>query len=160
LLWKKHILGGKMFRGLKIFLVLISILSIGFVVFNSSDVYAASKKKGKGGLSEEQLTQMSTELNTLTKKMYGASLFSPEDNEKLIGIKLSLDDAMLKSSSPEYAPLYYMAGNLYKKRGYKDESIECYQTIMENFPDTVFAPKARQELTKMGVKFEVSDETE
>ena len=72
----------------------------------------------------------------------------------MITIKLDLDDAMIKGASTEYAPLYFLEANLLKKRNYKTEAIECYQTIMENFSDTAFAPKARQELIKMGVKIE------
>ena len=47
---------------------------------------------------------------------------------------------------------------LLKKRNYKNEAIDCYQTILENFTDTAFAPKAKQELLKMGVKIEEPQE--
>ena len=43
-------------------------------------------------------------------------------------------------------------GNIYKAREYKDEAIDCYQTIMENFPDTVFYPKAKRNLENLGVE--------
>ena len=135
------------------------------MIFASSALFspsadAAAKKKGKGGLSQEQLDTMSKDLNTLTKKIYANSLFSPKDNETMINIKLDLDSAMLQSAVPEYAPLYYMEANLLKKRGYKNESIECYQTIMENYGDTAFAPKAKQELLKMGVQIETNFDDE
>ncbi len=128
-----------------------------------TEVSAAPKKKGKGGLNQEQLETMNTNLNMLTRKIYANSLFSPADNETLINIKLDLDGAMLKQVSPEYAPLYWLEGNLLKKRSYKNEAIECYQTILENFADTAFAPKARQELLKMGVTIaepEIAEEEE
>ena len=32
------------------------------------------------------------------------------------------------------------------------EAIDSYQTILENFQDTVYAPKARKILTDMGVE--------
>jgi len=35
-----------------------------------------------------------------------------------------------------------------------DEAADCFQTILENFSDTPFAPKAVKELTKMGVKIQ------
>ncbi len=124
--------------------------------FFSSSADAAGKKKSKGALSQEQLDTMNKDLNTLTKKIYANSLFSPKDNETMINIKLDLDNALLQNAVPEYAPLYYMEANLLKKRSYKPEAIECYQTIMENYADTAFAPKAKQELLKMGVKIETA----
>ena len=51
-----------------------------------------------------------------------------------------------------------MEANLLKKRNYKNEAIECYQTILENYSDTAFAPKAKQELLKMGIKIENPEE--
>ena len=135
-------------------------LSFVAVIFSTGlicvdDVQAAAKKKKvKASLTEEQLVEMNKQLNTLTRKIYSNSLFSPKDNETMITIKLDLDDAMLKMVSPEYAPLYYLEANLLKKRNYKNEAIDCYQTIMENFSDTAFAPKAKQELLKMGVTIE------
>ncbi len=134
------------------FITVLLIFGCSSIFNNSAD--AAAKKKAKGGLNQEQMDTMNKDLNTLTRKIYSNSLFSPKDNETLINIKLDLDSAMLKSVSPEYAPMYYMEANILKKRHYKDEAIECYQTIMENFGDTAFAPKARQELLKMGVKIE------
>ena len=41
---------------------------------------------------------------------------------------------------------------LWIAREYKKEAIECYQTILENFPDTALAPKASQALKKLGVE--------
>ena len=38
--------------------------------FFSSSADAAGKKKGKGGLSQEQLDTMTKDLNTLTRKIY------------------------------------------------------------------------------------------
>ena len=140
--------------------IAICLLMVG-IAFGCCSLWAtdagAAAKKSKGGLSQEQLETMNNDLNNLTRKIYANSLFSPKDNETLINIKLDLDKAMLKSASAEYAPLYYMEANLLKKRQYKSEAIECYQTIIENFADTAFAPKARQELLKMGVKIEMPE---
>ena len=33
----------------------------------------------------------------------------------------------------------------------KDESIDCLQTVLENFADTALAPKAAAQLKSMGV---------
>lgn len=111
----------------------------------------AAKKSKKGGITADQITEMSVTVDNLTKKMYGGSLFSPEDNEKLIDIKIQLDNQMLITPDPTLAPLYYKAGNLYKAREYKDEAVDCYQTILENFSDTALAPKALKALNAMGV---------
>ena len=142
--------------------IALSVVAFAFtVVFcNSDEAQAApkSKKKVKASLTQEQLDDMNTKINTLTRKVYSNSLFSPQDNETMITIKLDLDDAMIKTVSPEYAPLYYLEANLLKKRNYKNEAIDCYQTILENFADTAFAPKAKQELLKMGVTIEEPQE--
>ena len=98
--------------------IAICLLVVGIAVGCSSlwvtDAGAAAKKS-KGGLTQEQLDTMNNNLNNLTRKIYANSLFSPQDNETLINIKLDLDKAMLKSASGEYAPLYYMEANLLKK---------------------------------------------
>lgn len=111
----------------------------------------AKKSSKKGGISEEDMTAMSTSVDSLTKKMYANALFSPEDNENLIDIKIKLDNQMLVSPDVTLAPLYYKVGLLYKSREMKDESIDCFQTILENFADTALAPKAAAQLKLMGV---------
>ena len=130
--------------------ILLSIL-VGFLLLSaiSLDVSAA-KKSSK--LSKEAITEMSDNIDKLTEKIYGRALLSPQDNETLIGIKIKLDNQMLVAPDVSLAPLYYKAGNLYKSRDYKNEAIECYQTILENFSDTALAPKARAALESMGVK--------
>ena len=144
-----------------IFIALSVVTFVFTIVFCGSDeaqAAAKSKKKAKASLTQEQLDDMSKKINTLTRKVYSNSLFSPQDNETMITIKLDLDDAMIKTVSPEYAPLYYLEANLLKKRNYQNEAVDCYQTILENFADTAFAPKARQELIKMGITIEESQE--
>jgi len=119
------------------------------VIFGIETVEA--KKSKKGGISEEDMTTMSTTVDTLTKKMYGNGLFSPEDNENLIDIKIKLDNQMLVAPDATLAPLYYRIGMLYKSRDMKDEAIDCFQTILENFADTALAPKAAAQLKLLGV---------
>lgn len=132
----------------KILIIALGIILIG--TFLGLDGVEAKKSK-KGGLSEEDMTAMSVTVEKLTKKMYGNCLFSPIDNENLIEIKLKLDDQMLVTPDVALAPLYYKVGVLYKSRDMKDESIECFQTILENFSDTALAPKAAAQLKAMGV---------
>lgn len=134
---------------MKKLLVFVLIIALVGVIFGFE---SADAKKSKGGISEEDMTAMSTTVDTLTKKMYANGLFSPEDNENLIDIKIKLDNQMLIASDPSLAPLYYRIGILYKSREMKDESIECFQTILENFADTALAPKAAAQLKTMGVE--------
>lgn len=118
---------------------------------NSFDVSAASKKKGGGGITEEQALKIKADTDRLTRKIYANGLFSPADNEALISSKMALDSAMLVAPDPTFAPLYYNLGFVYTKRAMKEEAIDCFQTILENFGDTALGPKARRELEKMGV---------
>ena len=130
------------------------LLIIGMLVFMmaSKDSLAAKKsKKTAGAISQEDMTAMSDTIDKLTQKVYSNSLFSPQDNASMIQIKIKLDNQMLIAPDASLAPLYYKAANLYKAREYKQEAIDCYQTILENFPDTALAPKSRQALSAMGV---------
>lgn len=133
----------------KLFILLL-LLSLVGIIFGMQTVDA--KKSSKGGITEEEMTTMSTTVDKLTKKMYANGLFSPEDNESLIDIKLKLDNQMLVAPDPSLAPLYYKIAILLKSRDMKDESIECFQTVLENFADTALAPKAAAQLKTMGVE--------
>lgn len=131
------------------------LLIIGMLVFGmaAKDSQAAKKtKKSAESITQEDLTTMAETIDRLTKKVYANSLFSPADNAGMIEIKIKLDNQMLIAPDLTLAPLYYKAANLYKAREYKQESIDCYQTILENFPDTALAPKARQALKSLGVE--------
>lgn len=143
---------------------LIVLLFVGILIVSavSIDAYAA-KKGGKGkGLSAVQIQEMSNTVDNLTRKMYSRGLFSPEDNANLIEIKIKLDNQMLVSPDVSLAPLYYKVGVLYKSREMKNEAIDSFQTILENFSDTALAPKSRAQLVSMGVvvKEEVKTEEE
>ncbi len=141
------------------------LLLIGMIVFSmaAKDSQAAKKsKKSAAVVTRDDLNAMTETIDNLTRKVYSNSLFSPEDNSKMIEVKIKLDNQMLVSPDLSLAPLYYKAGNLYLAREYKKEAIECYQTILENFPDTALAPKATQALKKLGVEIvtPVNEETE
>ncbi len=128
------------------------------IIFGLESVEA--KKAKKGGISEEEMTTMSTTVDNLTKKMYANGLFSPQDNENLIDIKIKLDNQMLVSPDVTLAPLYYKVGMLYKSREMKNEAIDCFQTILENFADTALAPKAAAQLKSMGVEVKAPEKKE
>lgn len=131
-------------------LVLIIIGALVGIIFSFESVEAKKSSK-KGGITQEQMDSMSATVDNLTKKMYAKGLFSPADNENLIDVKIKLDNQMLVAPDVTLAPLYYKVALLYKSREMKDESIECLQTILENFADTAFAPKAIAQLKSMGV---------
>lgn len=131
--------------------LLIIILGVFVLLAFSIDAYAA-KKSSKSKVSQEQIQAMSDTIDTLTKKVYGNALLSPEDNRNLIDVKIQLDNQMLVSPDLTLAPLYYKAGCIYKLREMNAEAIECFQTILENFADTALAPKARANLKAMGVE--------
>ena len=130
--------------------IILSVVVIFLLLSAISIDVSAAKKSSK--LSKEEIAEMSDTIDNLTKKIYGRSLLSPQDNEELIGIKIRLDNQMLMATNPALAPLYYKAGNVYKLRDMKPEAIECYQTILENFSETALAPKARTALEQMGVE--------
>lgn len=110
-----------------------------------------AKTKKVSGLSEAQIVSINKTVDYITRKMYGGAFLSPSDTSTLIGIKIKLDDSMLIEPDTKYAPLYYKLGKIYQKRNKKQEAIECYQSIIENFPDTALAPKAAYALKQMGV---------
>lgn len=129
-------------------ILIVGILAVLAFSFDSVD----AKKSGKSkGLSSDDMVTMGATVDSLTKKMYANGLFSPQDNENLIDIKIKLDNQMLISPDPALAPLYYKVGVLYKSREMKDESIDCFQTVLENFADTALAPKAAAQLKSMGI---------
>ena len=130
--------------------ILLSIITIFLLLTAISLDVSAAKKSSK--LSKEDIAEMSDTIDNLTKKIYGRSLLSPQDNETIIGIKIRLDNQMLMAINPSLAPLYYKAGNIYRLRDMKPEAIECYQTVLENFSETALAPKARAALEQMGVE--------
>ena len=138
--------------------IILGIITLFLLLSAISLDVSAAKKSAK--LSKEDIAQMSDTIDNLTKKIYGRTLLSPQDNEELIGIKIKLDNQMLMAVNPSLAPLYFKAGNIYKLRGMKSEAIECYQTVLENFSDTALAPKARAALEEMGVEVKAPAATE
>jgi len=130
---------------------IITLLFLGMFLISNVSNTALAAKKPTGGLTDEQITSMNSCVDKLTQKMYSHSYFSPADISNLTGTKIKLDDAMLMSPDPKYSVLYYKIGRIYQKRGNKDDAIECYQVIIENFADTAIAPKAGAALKVMGV---------
>lgn len=141
-------------RYIAIFVLLTGLFSWAICVTMPAD--AKRVQKVKGGLSEKQIGEISTSVDLLTKKYYTRELFSPYDSEMLINSKIQLDAQMDVSPETVLAPIYYKTGNLFKLRGMKNEAIDCYQTIIENFSETAYSPKARKELKDMGIEIKES----
>ncbi len=116
---------------------------------------AAKKAVKKKGVNQEFLDDITTKVDNLTKKIYEKELYTPNDANQLIGLKLQLDEQMDILSEASFAPLYFKIGNIYRLRGQEKEAISCYQTILENFSETAYGPKARDILTEMGVEIRV-----
>ncbi len=132
--------------------IILSLIGVVLASVFCIDAQAARKTKAKSKISKEFLEQTETEINRLTTKIYGHALLSPQDNESLITVKIKLDTQLIEGSAPELAPLYYKTGNILRMRDMKKDAIECYQTVLENFPNTAFAPKAKAALLEMGVE--------
>lgn len=131
-------------------LLTLTLAAIFVIIAFTMDASAAKKSSKK--MQPEIIEEMTATIDNLTKKVYAHALLSPEDNQKLIEVKIKLDNQMLLLPDPSLAPLYYKAGYLYKQREMKQEAIECFQTILENFADTALAPKARTSLRAMGIQ--------
>lgn len=121
---------------------------------------AARKTAKKKGVSQEVLTEMTTNVNDLTKKIYERELYTPEDAKNLIDLKLKLDEQMDILPDAALAPLYFKVGNIFRMRGDKQDAIICYQTILENFSDTVYGPKSRDILSDMGIEIKLPSKDE
>lgn len=132
--------------------IILTLIGVVFASIFAIDAQAARKSKAKSKISKEFLEQTETEIDRLTTKIYGRALLSPQDNESIITIKIKLDNQMIQGSAPELAPLYYKTGNILKMRNLNKDAIECYQTVLENFAGTAFAPKAKTALQEMGVE--------
>jgi hypothetical protein len=107
----------------------------------------AQEEAKRAEMAEELLVVV----NSLTKKIYTNELFTPQDGEDLIRVKLTLDSFMDASPSPVFAPLFFRLATIFRLRQMTAEAIDCYQTILENFSATSYAPRARQDLRALGV---------
>ena len=116
---------------------------------------AAKKAAKKKGVAEEVIADYTAKVNTLTQKVYEREFYTPEDSKMLVTLKLEFDQHMDNLPEATFAPLYFKIGNIYRMRGYEKEAIVCYQTILENFYDTAYGPKAKDILTQMGIEIKV-----
>lgn len=145
----------------KLLSILIPLMLILALVLNQMlPADAAKNNVKKKGVSPEVITEITTKINSLTQKIYERELYTPEDSKNLISLKLQLDEQMDALPEASFAPLYYKLGNIYRLRGMEKDAIVCYQTILENFSDTAYGPKAKDVLTQMGVEIKLPVEEE
>ena len=147
-------------HALSIFIPLM--LMIALILNQALPADAAKKAAKKKGVSPEVITEITTKVNALVQKTYERELYTPEDTKTLISLKLELDGYMDELPEAAFAPVYYKIGNIYRLRGEEKDAISCYQTILENFSETAYGPKAKDILTEMGVeiKMPVKEESE
>ena len=136
--------------------VLIPIILVIALVLNQALPADAAKGKKKG-VSQEKLDELTLSVDDLTKKIYRHELYTPEDADKLIALKLQLDEQMDILPEASFATIYFKIGNIFRIRGSKSDAITCYQTILENFSQTAYGPKARDILIEMGVEINLPD---
>ena len=146
----------------KIISLLLTLIFVFGLFVLDKPVEAAKKnsKRATKGMTSEEFDKLNQTIDYLTKKVYAKALFSPQENEEMIGIKIKLDNELLISQEPSLSQLYFKVGNLYRLRGLKNVAIECYQVILENFVDTPFAIKSQRELENMGVKIKLPSQNE
>ena len=138
-------------------LVLI-LMVIGLVLNQALPADAAKKAVKKKGMAPEAITELNTKVDDLTRKIYERELYSPEDSKNLITLKLQLDEQMDILPETAFAPIYFKIGNIFRLRGSEKDAIVCYQTVLENFSDTAYGPKARDILTQMGIEIKMPTE--
>ena len=140
-------------------ITLICLVVFGVLCFINHTLPADAAKKTKSKVNTAQVQKLNDDVDLLTRKYYTRELYSPQDSDSLINLKLQLDNLMNEASEPVYAPIYYKLGNLYKLRGMKKEAIDSLKTILENFSDTAYAPKAREVLLELGVEIQEDTST-
>lgn len=113
---------------------------------------ADAAKGKKKGVSQEKLDEYTKNIDDLTKKLYRRELYTPEDADSLIALKLELDEQMDILPEANFAPLYFKIGNIFRLRGEDKDAIVCYQTVLENFSQTAYGPKSKDILVEMGVE--------
>lgn len=116
---------------------------------------AAKKSVKKKGMAPDAIQQLVDDADKLTKKIYERELYTPEDSNTLISLKLKLDEQMDILPEASFAPIYFKIGNIYRLRGEDKDAISCYQTILENFSETAYGPKSRDILSEMGVEIKL-----
>lgn len=112
------------------------LLGVSMLIFSFFIPVYAQTKGGSSGIEENDKYKEVVKITSkLTKKIYCASLFSPEDNQKLIELKGLLYDLLSENSSePKLAKSFYDAASIFYAREMPHESLELLSVVIENFP--------------------------
>ena len=141
-------------------ILLLFLFIIGLILNQALPADAAKKASKKKGLAPEVIAEITEKTDNLTKKIYEKELYTPQDANTLISLKLQLDEQMDVLPEASFAPIYFKLGNIFKMRGNDKDAVICYRTILENFSQTVYAPKSREILEDMGVEIQVPTQTD
>jgi hypothetical protein len=95
----------------------------------------ADNKQATQSEVNEGITNANKVISELTKKIYAKSLFSPDDNNNLIELKLTLYDLWTKNpTNRELAKPMYETAILLRKRELIEEAKDFLVIVIENFP--------------------------
>ncbi|MBQ8476302.1 hypothetical protein IJ531_04490 [bacterium] len=141
-------------------ILLLFLFIVGLLLNQALPADAAKKTAKKKGLAPDVIAQIVEKTDNLTKKIYEKELYTPEDANTLISLKLQLDEQMDILPEASFAPIYFKIGNIFRMRGNDKDAIICYQTILENFSQTAYAPKSKDILEEMGVEIKLPQKSD
>ncbi|MGD9579991.1 MAG: hypothetical protein AB7V50_01340 [Vampirovibrionia bacterium] len=107
---------------------------------NISEIMAqkADSSEGKQATQtevNEGIEQAKKTISALTKKIYARMLFSPQDNDKLIELKINLYNLWTQNpTNKALAEPLYSTGQLLIQREMYDEATEILNIVIESFP--------------------------
>lgn len=140
----------------KILNIVLAVL-ICFNLLIMTDCSYAVKKSD--GIDEKEVEKLEENIDSLVKKIYSSSLYSPQDAEKLVDVQIMLNSLMgTNLNDPSYARLFYDAGYICKKREYVEEAIQYFTLVNERFPNSAYAKRAENELKKLGIAVGAEEE--
>jgi hypothetical protein len=128
--------------------------------FYAPSVDAAKKKKGDGGAAaaeaeiQKVLEPLQKNLDSLTLKLAGKGLFSPEETGLLDQAKYQLVELMGKApptaaASPLLAKPLYQAAQLFKNREWWEDAFDFFQFVSTRYPETPLGKRAGLELAHL-----------
>ena len=141
-------------------LIVIVMFIVGLILNQALPADAAKKGGKKKGMAPDAIAEIVEKTNDLTRKIYEKEFYTPEDAKTLISIKMQLDEQMDILPEAAFAPIYFKLGNIFRLRGAQSDAINCYQTILENFSQTAYGPKAKDILESMGVEIKLPTSNE
>lgn len=122
-------------------LVISTFTTLSFMLSFNSKIIMAQKSGDSSGKQATQsevnegLDEAKNTISMLTRKVYSQSLFSPQDNEKLVDLKIKLYQIWEKNpTNRELAEPMYNTAVLLQKRELFEEALEILNIVSESFP--------------------------